>query len=302
MDYKDTLLMPKTEFEMKANLPTREPAMVESWEKGKTYKKMLEAHKNDEHFILHDGPPYANGNLHAGTAMNRIVKDIIVKSQAMSGHYTPFFPGWDTHGLPIENAIQKLGHDRKTMSTADFRDLCRDFALQQIATQKQTMKRLGTFAEYDNPYITLLKEFEGRQVRSFAKMALQGLIYQGLKPVYWSYAAESACADSEIVYFDRKDPTIYVTFDVIDGKGLVDGCKFVIWTTTPWTIPGNLAICLNKDLEYAVVKTEKGKLIVGKDLVESLMSKFEITDYEILSVYKGSELEYATAQHPFYEH
>jgi len=301
MDYKDTLLMPKTDFEMKANLANKEPLFVEKWKKEETYKKMIAAHKDEPHFILHDGPPYANGDLHAGTAMNRVVKDIIIKSQAMLGQYTPFFPGWDTHGLPIENAIQKLGHNRKEMTTAAFRDLCRNYALGQIETQKATMLRLGTLADYDNPYITLLKEFEARQIRSFAKMALSGLIYQGLKPVYWSYAAETACADSEIVYLDKKDPTIYVTFAVVAGKGLVDNCKFVIWTTTPWTIPGNLAICLHPEFKYAVVKTEKGNLIVGSDLVEKLMAEFELTDYEVIKTFKGSELEFVTAKHPLYD-
>ncbi len=301
MDYKDTLLMPDTAFEMKANLPTKEPLLVEKWQKEKTYEKMLAANAGQEPYVLHDGPPYANGNLHAGTAMNRIIKDFIIKSHAMAGYYTPFFPGWDAHGLPIENAMLKLGVDRKTLSTAEFRDRCRNFALQQIDIQKATMLRLGTLADYDNPYITLLKEFEGRQIRSFAKMALSGLIYQGLKPVYWSPAAETAVADSEIIYLERKDPAIFVTFEVVDGKGLLQDAKFVIWTTTPWTIPGNLAICLHPDLAYALVKTEKGNLVVLESLVEKLMSEFEITDYEIIKNFKGKAAEFITAKHPLYD-
>ncbi len=301
MDYKDTLLMPKTEFEMKANLPTKEPGYVKRWEENNIYNKMLEVHQGEPLYILHDGPPYANGSLHAGTAMNRVIKDFIVKTHAMNGFQTPFFPGWDTHGLPIENAIQKLGHNRKEMSKPDFRNLCEEFARTQIADQKSVMKRLGTFADFDNPYITLNKEFEARQIRSFAKMACDGLIFQGLKPVYWSYAAESACAESEIVYIDKKDPTIFVAFDVKDGKGVLSDAKFVIWTTTPWTIPANLAICLNPRLEYALVKTNKGNLIVGRELVKTLMEKFEIQEYKVVNTYKGSQLEGITTKHPLYD-
>ena len=288
MDYKDTLLMPKTDFEMRGNLPNKEPLILKRWQEENYYATLLKAHEGQPSFILHDGPPYANGNLHAGTAMNRIIKDIIIRSHAMSGYYTPFFPGWDTHGLPIENAIQKLGVNRKEMSPADFRKKCEEYAYNQVATQKQTMKRLGTIADYDHPYITLKKEFEARQIHSFAKMALDGLIFQGLKPIYWSPYNETAVADSEIVYFDRKDATIFVTFDVKDGKGVLNGDeKFVIWTTTPWTIPANMAICLNEAFTYAVVQTEKGKLIMLASLVDSLLERFGLTNQGILKTYKG---------------
>ncbi len=300
MDYKDTLLMPKTAFEMRGNLTEKEPKMLAVWNQEKAYQKLLEAHKGQPSFILHDGPPYANGNLHAGTAMNRIIKDIIVRSHAMNGYYTPFFPGWDTHGLPIENAIQKLGVDRKKISAADFRRKCEEFAYTQVATQMETMKRLGTWADFDNPYITLQKDFEARQIDNFAKMALDGLIYQGLKPIYWSPAQETAIADSEIIYLDKKDPTIFVAFNVLDGKGVLTDEKFVIWTTTPWTIPANLAICLNEGLTYAVVQTAKGKLIVLESLVEELLVKFKLENEGILKTYKGKELEHITVSHPFY--
>lgn len=301
MEYKDTLLMPKTDFEMKANLNQKEPSFVKRWNTEDTYQKFVSVRANRKTFVLHDGPPYANGNLHAGTAMNRVIKDFIVKSKGMLGYQSTFFPGWDTHGLPIENAIQKLGHNRKEMSTSDFRDLCEKYAYNQIASQKETMKRLGTLADYQNPYVTLKKGFEARQVRSFAKMALNGLIYQGLKPVYWSYASESACADSEIVYMDKKDPTIFVAFDVTDGLGLVEGCKFVIWTTTPWTIPANLAICLHPRLNYSVVKCAMGNLIMVESLVEKLMSKFEIKDYEVINTFKGEQLQNVKTKHPLYD-
>ncbi|MBO4358404.1 MAG: isoleucine--tRNA ligase [Erysipelotrichaceae bacterium] len=301
MEYKDTLHMPNTQFEMRGNLANKEPGILEKWEKDDHYHRILEKNKDHTPFVLHDGPPYANGNLHAGTAMNRIIKDIIVRSKAMAGFYTPFFPGWDTHGLPIENAVQKLGVNRKEVSAKEFREKCEEYAHEQIKGQMATEKRLGQVADYDNPYITLFKEFEGRQIRSFAKMALDGLIFQGLKPIYWSPYQETAIADSEIVYFDRKDPTIYVTFDVKDGKGVLDGDeKFVIWTTTPWTLPGNVAITLHPEMEYAVVETEKGKLIMLKNLVDSLMEKFELNEYKVLKTFKGKELEYIVCRHVLY--
>ncbi len=299
MDYKDTLLMPKTDFEMRGNLAAKEPTIQAKWEALDLYHALLNQHKDDKDFILHDGPPYANGNLHAGTAMNRIIKDFIVKSHAMNNLHTPFIPGWDTHGLPIENAIQKLGVNRKTMTAAAFREKCEEYALAQIEIQKSTMKRLGTIADFDQPYITMQKNYEADQIRSFAKMALSGLIYQGLKPIYWSPARESALAEAEIVYFDKKDPTIYVAFDVADGKGVLTDERFVIWTTTPWTIPANLAICLNPDFEYAVVATIKGKLIMLANKVDSLLTKFDLKG-EIIKRYKGKELELITTTHPLY--
>ena len=228
MDYKSTLNMPKTDFEMRGNLAKKEPGILEAWEKKDHYHQILAHHKGEKAYVLHDGPPYANGNLHAGTAMNRCIKDFIIRSHAMSGYYTPFFPGWDTHGLPIENAIQKLGVDRKSMSPAEFRSKCEQYAHEQIKTQMATEKRLGQIADYEHPYITLTKEFEARQIRAFEKMALDGLIFQGLKPIYWSPFNETAIADSEIVYRDVTDATIYLAFQVADGKGDTDGGLSVV--------------------------------------------------------------------------
>lgn len=301
MEYKDTLHMPKTDFEMRGNLPNKEPVILKRWEEERHYQKMLEKNIGNKPFVLHDGPPYANNNLHAGTAMNRIIKDIIVRSKAMQGYYTPFFPGWDTHGLPIENAIQKLGVDRKKMSAVDFRKKCEDYAHSQVAIQMETEKRLGQVADYEHPYITLQKEFEARQIRSFAKMALQGLIFQGLKPIYWSPYNETAIADSEIIYLDKTDPTIYVAFSVMDGKGILDNdVKFVIWTTTPWTIPANMAIALHPDYDYSLVRTRQGRYILLTSLVEKLSQKFGFEEVEIERHFKGSELEYITVSHPLY--
>ena len=298
MDYKSTLNMPDTGFEMRGNLAKKEPGILAEWEKADHYNRILEHHKGEKAYVLHDGPPYANGNLHAGTAMNRCIKDFIIRSHAMSGFYTPFFPGWDTHGLPIENAIQKLGVDRKSMSPAEFRSKCEQYAHEQIKTQMETEKRLGQIADYEHPYITLKKEFEARQIRAFEKMALDGLIFQGLKPIYWSPFNETAIADSEIVYRDVTDATIYVAFQVADGKGILDSDDyFVIWTTTPWTIPSNEAVSLNPNLTYAEVQTEKGKLIFLESMADRLLAEFKLENKGVLRTFKGAELENITYHH-----
>lgn len=298
MDYKDTLNMPNTDFEMRGNLAQKEPGILKNWQQDNYYQSLLKHHKGQKAFILHDGPPYANGNLHAGTAMNRTIKDFIIRSHAMSGYYTPFFPGWDTHGLPIENAIQKLGVDRKALSAAEFRRKCEEYAHEQIAQQMETEKRLGQIADYEHPYITLKKEFEARQIQSFATMALNGMIFQGLKPVYWSPYNETAVADSEIVYKDVKDATIYLKFPIADGKGVLDADdNFVIWTTTPWTIPSNMAVSVHPDLEYALVKTSAGNLIVLAKFVDRLLEKFNLENLGILKTFTGKEIEGATYHH-----
>lgn len=298
MDYKETLHMPKTDFEMRGNLTKKEPGILKQWQENNYYQDLLKHHEGQKSFILHDGPPYANGNLHAGTAMNRVIKDFINRTHAMSGYYTPFFPGWDTHGLPIENAIQKLGVDRKKLSAVEFRKKCDEYAHEQISQQMETEKRLGQIADYEHPYITLTKEFEARQIRNFSKMALDGLIFQGLKPVYWSPFNETAVADSEIVYRDVKDATIYLAFQIADGKGILDSDDyFVIWTTTPWTIPSNEAVCLNERLEYSEVQTKKGKLVVLSKFVDKLLEKFELENLGVLRTFKGKELEGITYHH-----
>lgn len=299
MDYKDTLLMPKTTFEMKGKLPTKEPLYVERWQEANMYEKVLEKNVGKPMYKFHDGPPYANGNMHIGHMLNKVIKDVIVRYKSMMGFYVPYVPGWDTHGLPIENAIQKLGVNRKEMSTAAFREKCREYALKQVENQKSQLVRMGTFADYKNPYLTLLPEFEANQIDVFAKMAMDGLIYKGKKPVYWSYSSESALAEAEIEYHDIKSPTIFVAFDVKDTKGVLEGDeKFVIWTTTPWTIPANNAICLNANYEYCVCQTEKGKLIFLESLKDQLLEKFKLTG-EVIKRFKGSELEGITCIHPF---
>ncbi|MCD7951260.1 MAG: isoleucine--tRNA ligase [Erysipelotrichaceae bacterium] len=302
MNYKETLLMPKTTFEMRGKLPTKEPKYVERWQENHMYEKVIQQNEGHDDFVFHDGPPYANGNMHVGHMLNKIIKDVICRYKNMEGYYTPYIPGWDTHGLPIENAIQKLGVNRKEMSTAEFRNKCYSYALEQVEKQKEQCIRVGTFADYDHPYLTLDKEFEANQIDVFAKMALDGLIYKGLKPVYWSPSSESALAEAEVEYHEVKSPTIYVKFQVKDGKGILDNdTYFVIWTTTPWTIPGNLAICLNENFTYALVQSEKGKLIVLDELVDSLWEKLGLEQKEILQRFKGKELEYITCQHPLYD-
>ncbi len=302
MDYKDTLLMPKTAFEMRGKLPSKEPLIQKRWQDEDLYGKMMKKRDGAPKFVLHDGPPYANGDIHLGHALNKIIKDIIVRSHFMAGYQTPYIPGWDTHGLPIETAITKQGHDRKKMPLADFRKLCYDFALEQVERQKKGFLSLGSIGDYDHPYVTLHKTFEARQIEVFAKMALDGLIYKGLKPVYWSPSSESALAEAEIEYKDVKSPTIFVKFDVLDGKGVLNGDEsFVIWTTTPWTIPANLAICLHPQFTYALVECEKGKLIVLEEMIDALWEKFELKEKNLLKTFKGKELELITTKHPLYD-
>lgn len=302
MDYKDTLLMPKTAFEMRGNLPKKEPKFQKRWQDEHLYEEMLANREGCEPFVLHDGPPYANGDIHLGHALNKIIKDFINKSKYMQGYKVPYIPGWDTHGLPIETAVTKMGYDRKKMPIAEFRKICHDYALEQVAKQKAGFLALGSIGDYDHPYITLTKDFEAEQIKIFGKMAMEGLIYKGLKPVYWSPSSESALAEAEVEYKNVKSPTIFVKFKVKDGKGKLnpDTDYIVIWTTTPWTIPANKAIALHPQMDYALVKTEKGNLLMLEELVDSLMAKFKIDEYEIINRFKGKDLEYVTAEHPLY--
>lgn len=301
MDYKETLHMPKTAFEMRGNLPKKEPGIQQEWQEKHLYEKMLEQRKDAKPFVLHDGPPYANGDIHLGHALNKILKDVIIRSHYMEGYKVPYIPGWDTHGLPIETAVTKLGYDRKKMGIAEFRKICYDYALEQVDRQKKGFLSLGSVGDYDHPYITLNKEFEARQIEIFGKMAMRGLIYKGLKPVYWSPSSESALAEAEVEYKDVKSPTIFVKFPVKDGKGILDSdVSFVIWTTTPWTIPANLGISVHPNFTYALVETDKGKLILLEELVESLCQKFECKEYKVVKTFKGKEFEYMTCTHPLY--
>ncbi len=301
MEVKKTLLMPKTNFEMRGNLPSKEPAIREKWQKGKLYEQLLEKNKGNKPFVLHDGPPYANGNMHIGHALNKSLKDFVVRYKAMCGYYTPFIPGWDTHGLPIENAVIKSGVNRKTTEVSEFRKKCDEYAHVQIEKQKEQQLSLGVIGDYSNPYLTLSKDFEANEVEMFATLALNGLIYKGLKPVYWSPTSESALAEAEIEYYDKEDTSIYVAFKVKDGKGvLTTDDSFIIWTTTPWTIPANLAICLNANMEYGLFETEKGNFVFLKSLEETLKKELHFESIKLLKTFKGKEVEGITTIHPFY--
>jgi isoleucyl-tRNA synthetase len=301
-DLKKTLLMPKTGFEMRGNLTQKEPAMLTKWDQEDLYGKMNANRQGCEEFLLHDGPPYANGDIHCGHMLNRLLKDFTIRYKNMEGYKTPFVFGWDTHGLPIEIQVTKSGIDRKTMAVADFRTLCRDYALKQIDRQKGQIHRLGCLGDYAHPYLTLAPEYEARQIDVFAAMALQGIIYKGVKPVYWSPSSESALAEAEVEYRDVAAKTLYVAFDVADGRGVVpSGSKIAIWTTTPWTIPANLAISLNPRLDYGLFRTDKGDFIFLASLAEKLKAELGFAVCEPVKVFKGQALEYATAKHPLYE-
>ncbi|EGQ4051629.1 isoleucine--tRNA ligase [Staphylococcus pseudintermedius] len=302
MEYKDTLLMPKTKFPMRGGLPTKEPQIQQEWKEKDLYRKMLEKNEGQPSFILHDGPPYANGNLHMGHALNKILKDFINRYKTMQGFYTPYVPGWDTHGLPIEQALTKKGVKRKEMTTAEFRDKCQAFAMEQIDIQKKDFLRLGVNGDFDNPYITLKPEYEAAQIRLFGEMADKGLIYKGKKPVYWSPSSESSLAEAEIEYHDKRSASIYVAFDVKDSKGIVaDDAKFIIWTTTPWTLPSNVAISVHPELTYVQMNVDGTRYIIAEALVDAVAEQLGWDKEAVVREkdFKGSELEYIEAQHPF---
>ncbi len=302
MELKQTLLMPKTNFEMRGNLATKEPVLVKKWQDEHLYEQLLKNREGCKEYAFHDGPPYANGDIHCGHMLNRILKDMIVRYKTMSGYYVPFIFGFDTHGLPIENQVIKQGINRKTTPVSEFRKYCREYALGQVAKQKEEIRRLGVLGDYENAYRTLNKDFEANQISVFAKMALRGLIYKGLKPVYWSWSSESALAEAEIEYKDIKSYAIYVAFEVTDGKGVVpNGSKAVIWTTTPWTLPANLAISVHPRFEYSLFRTNLGDLILLKEFKDRLVEELGLTKCEEIKTFKGQDLEFVKTKHPFYD-
>jgi len=300
MNFKDTLNMPKTEFPMRGNLGVREREFQQRWKEIGLYEKVLKQNEGNPSFVLHDGPPYANGDIHIGHTLNKVLKDFVLRYKTMQGKYTPYVPGWDTHGLPIETALSKKGIDRKTMSLADYRKLCYDFALEQVERQKRQFQRLGILGTWDNPYITLKPEYEARQIKIFASMVKRGLIYKGLKPVYWSPSSESALAEAEIEYMDKESTSVYVAFQAHEAGELTDA-YFVIWTTTPWTLPANLAISVHPRFIYQVVSVQGTRYVVGKSLLHGLAESFGWSDYTIENEYTGKELEGMTYKHPLFE-
>ncbi|MGX7210812.1 isoleucine--tRNA ligase [Enterococcus innesii] len=302
MKMKETLHLGKTAFPMRGNLPNREVDWQKEWEENQLYQRRQELNEGKPTFVLHDGPPYANGNIHIGHSLNKISKDIIVRSKSMSGFRSPYVPGWDTHGLPIEQVLTNKGIKRKEMSLAEYRKKCEEYALTQVDTQRADFKRLGVSGDWDHPYITLTPDYEAAEIRVFGKMAEKGYIYKGLKPIYWSPSSESSLAEAEIEYKDVKSPSIYVAFPVADGKDLLDSdTAFVIWTTTPWTLPANLGISVNPTFAYVQILADGRKFVVAKDLLETVTNEIGWESVEVLQELAGDQLEKMTAQHPFYD-
>lgn len=301
MELKDTLLMPKTGFEMRGNLTRKEPDILARWNDINLYQLMLEKNKGKKYFILHDGPPYANGNIHSGHMLNRNLKDFVVRLKNMQGYNTPFIMGWDTHGLPIENQITKSGVNRKELSVAAFRKLCEEYALKQVEMQKNQIRRLGIVGDYDNAYITLTKDYEADELEVFKSMALNGLIYRGLKPVHWSPSSETALAEAEIEYQDVVSDAIYVAFAVTKGNNDVPvGAKFVIWTTTPWTLPANLGISVHPRFMYGLYESNVGQLVLLNDLAHSFTKETGI-EVNLIKSFKGQSLDRLETRHPLFD-
>ena len=307
VDYNSTMNLPKTDFPMRGNLPQKEPEMIKRWQDQKLYQKLMEKNEGLPLYVLHDGPPYANGDIHMGTALNKVLKDIIIKYKNMSGYKAPYIPGWDTHGLPIElKAMKKVGVENIN-SALDLRKVCKEFALHYVDVQRSEFIRLGSIGDYDHPYLTLQPKHEAEQIRIFGEMAKKDFIYKGLKPVYWCPECKTALAEAEIEYAEDPCNSIYVKFKVEDDGGKLaalntelDKTYFVIWTTTTWTLPGNLAICLGPEYEYVAVHANEEYYIMAKELVESAMKAAKITEYTVSEAsLKGKELEYIKYRHPF---
>ena len=308
MDYNKTLNLPQTEFPMRASLPQREPEFLKAWEENKQYEQLMKANEGKPMFLLHDGPPYANGDIHIGHALNKTLKDFIVRYKNMTGFQSPYVPGWDTHGLPTELAARKKAgiSAESNISDLELRKICRDTALGFVDVQRESFKRMGVIGEWDNPYITLQKEFEEEQIKVFASMANKGYIYKGLKPVYWCSDCNTALAEAEIEYGEDPCHSIYVKFKVTDDMGKLaalgadlDKTYFVIWTTTTWTLPANVAICVGPNYEYSLLKANGEYYVMATDLADIAMADAGVTDYETVGIIRGNELEYMKTAHPF---
>jgi isoleucyl-tRNA synthetase len=306
MDYSKTLNLPQTDFPMRAGLPKKEPQIYAYWEKIDLYHKMRGKREGAPRFVLHDGPPYANGQIHMGTALNKVLKDIIIKYKYMQGYDTPYVPGWDTHGLPIEHQVIKTKKvDRKEVSDLDFRCMCRDYALHFLDFQRDQFKRLGVLGDWEDPYITLKPAYESAQVGIFGQMAQKGYIYKGQKPVYWCSECETALAEAEIEYFESRSPSIYVKFPVIDNlKKWEEDLKpafFLIWTTTPWTIPANMAIAVNPSFTYQIRRVGEEYYVLAKELANEVFKTVGLPEGTVCQEFEGRELEGLVCRHPLYE-
>ena len=313
-NYKDTLNLPQTKFSMKANLPQREPQMLKQWEEKALYQKIREASAGREKYVLHDGPPYANGEIHIGHAVNKILKDIIVKSQTLDGKDAPYVPGWDCHGLPIELQVEKkVGKPGHKVTAAEFRKACRTYANKQVDGQREDFKRLGVFGDWDNPYLTMHYEQEANIIRALGKIAANGHLTKGSKPVHWCTDCGSALAEAEVEYKDKESFAIDVRFSVVDEEAFINAChnipeghghgplSAVIWTTTPWTLPANEAVALNPELEYAIVQTDSERLLVAEGMMKDVLGRWGIDDYKVIAYGRGDAFEGQMLHHPFYE-
>lgn len=301
MDYKDTLNIPETNFEMRANLPVKEPQIQQQWLDNKLYEQVLSKNKNNQFFLLHDGPPYANGNIHIGHALNKTLKDIIVRQKNLAGYYAPFIPGWDTHGLPIELAmLKKYGNDHN-QTPVQRRQKCYQYAIEQIANQKQQFQRIGMLSDFEKIYRTLDHDFEIKQLELFVTMVEKQLVFRDKKPVHWSWSSQSALAEAEIEYYDAKDPAIYLGFQAIDNSVLPTNTYFVIWTTTPWTIPANLAIAINPKFDYVVFSHKEKNYVVCKSQLTNFLSavNWKKEDIKIINTIVGTQLDGLMYKHPF---
>jgi isoleucyl-tRNA synthetase len=308
MDYKKTLNLPHTDFPMKANLAEKEPAILQKWEQMDLYGKLRQESKSRPRYVLHDGPPYANGHIHLGTALNKILKDMIVRSRQVMGYDSVYVPGWDCHGLPIEHQVEKeLGAQKLSMNQLELRHRCRAYAEKFVDIQRQEFKRLGVAGDWENPYLTMDYDYEASIARELGKFITQGSVYKSKKPIYWCSSCRTALAEAEVEYEEHQSPSIYVKFPLIDDLGhkvsALSGMKVfvLIWTTTPWTIPANLAIALHPDYAYAVAAFGDEAWIIAEELVEEVMAKADISDYEILAQFAASDLEGLKCRHPFIE-
>src|SRR5579862_5502368 len=302
LDLKSTLNLPKTDFPMKAKLPEREPAQLAVWEQMGLYGRILESRAKAPLFVLHDGPPYPTGEIHLGTGLNKILKDMVVKSKTMAGFRSPYIPGWDCHGLPIETQVEKKLGGKGKVSAGEFRRMCREFASGFIEAHKRDFKRLGVFGQWDRPYLTMNPENEAAIAGAFLTFLEKGNVYRGLKPVYWCIYDRTALAEAEVEYEDHTSPSVWVKFPVVGdaaAEKLGAGVDAAIWTTTPWTLPHNRALAFHPDYEYVVAETAQGALLVAADRVASLASDIGVSATSVRGSWKGRELEGLEFAHPF---
>ncbi|MCM8762319.1 MAG: class I tRNA ligase family protein [Candidatus Omnitrophica bacterium] len=297
MDYSKTVYLPKTSFPMKGNLNEREPVFLNLWEQRQIYRKIQDKNKERQAYILHDGPPYANGHIHLGTALNKILKDVVVKYRSLKGFYSPYIPGWDCHGMPIEHQVfLEIKKHKSEVDVIAFRKRTAAYAMKFVEIQKEEFRRLGVLGDWDNPYLTLSPDYEATIIRAFGELALNGYIYQGYKPIYWCISCETALAEAEIEYNDKKSPAIYVKFPVVD----MDNTHLLIWTTTPWTLPSNTGIAVHPELEYVVVETEGERYILAEKRLEDILTK-KRQNGSIIKRVKGAQLECLKYSNPLVE-